>query len=316
MRPFPPLTLSTLAKHFSDESEAYQLVERLRWPRGVVCPHCGTKGEAYFLKPRNGLRKTRRGIPTYRRVWKCGACRKQFSVLVGTIFGDSHIPLSKWLLAIHMMCAGKNGVSAFELHRTLGIMHKSAWFMAQRIRHAMARPPLVNKLRGTVEADETYIGGKVRGKQGRGDNKTPVLTLVERGGEARSQAMNRLTGEDVGKVLYGHIDRGANLMTDSAAFYKTIGPQFARHEAVNHSAGEYVRGVAHVNTAENYFGQLKRSVDGTYHHVSERHLDRYLAEFDFRYNTRKMSDGDRTELAIAQSGGKRLTYNGPVSTKP
>jgi transposase-like protein len=174
------LTLSKISDHFSDEAEAYGLVERIRWPNGPVCPHCGSM-HAYYLQSKNGQRRTRTGNVTYRRLWKCADCRKQFSVLVGTIFEDSKIPLSKWLLAVHMMTSGKNGVSAHELHRDLGITYKSAWFMAHRIRYAMERPPLVDKLRGTVEADETYVGGRARGKRGRGAaNKTPVLTLVER----------------------------------------------------------------------------------------------------------------------------------------
>ncbi len=304
------LTLSEIAKHFSDEGEAYKLVERLRWANSPVCPHCGSVNHAYYLEPKEGARKTRKGAPTYRRVWKCGDCRKQFSVLVGTIFEDSHIPLAKWLLAVHLMCSDKNGVSAHELHRTLGITYRSAWFMAHRIRYAMERPPLVDKLQGIVEADETYIGGKAHGKRGRGaENKTPIVTLVERDGEARSQVMKRVTGKNIKKVLHEHVDREATLMTDQLPVYVQPSKDFASHERVDHSQGEYVRGNAHTNTAEDYFSQLKRSIDGTYHHVSEQHLHRYLAEFDYRYNARKCKDGDRTEQAIKQVAGKRLTYS-------
>lgn len=173
------LNLSTISKHFSSEEAAYELIESIRWPGGPICPHCGSVDHAYFLTPKS-VRKTSTGKKTYRRVWKCVDCRKQFSVLVGTIFEDSKIPLSKWLLAIHLLCQGKNSVSAHELHRTLDITYKSAWFMAHRIRYAMARPPLVHqlgtgaeteedtdegKLQGIIEADETYIGGKAKGKQ-------------------------------------------------------------------------------------------------------------------------------------------------------
>lgn len=305
--------ISQLAKHFSDEAEAWKLVERIRWPEGPICPHCGTIGHAYFLAPKDGPRKTRTGKESARRVWKCGACRKQFSVLVGTIFEDSRIPLSKWLMAIHMICADKNGVAAFELHRTLGITHKSAWFMAHRIRYAMARPPLVDKLQGFVEADETYIGGKARGKRGRGAaNKTPVVTLVERDGEARSQVMHTVTGENVGKVLREHMAPDATLYTDELNVYTKPGKEFAAHETVAHGQKEYSRGDVHINAAEGYFSQLKRSIDGTHHHVSERHLDRYLAEFDYRYSTRKLKDGERTEMAIRKAAGKRLRYDEPV----
>lgn len=311
------LNLSQIAKHFSDEAEAYKVVERLRWPNGPVCPHCGVIGHAYFLEPQSGARKTRTGKETYRRVWKCGACRKQFSVLVGTIFEDSKIPLSKWLLAIHLMCSGKNGVSAHELHRMLGIAYRSAWFMAHRIRYAMERPPLVDKLQGTVEADETYVGGRAHGKRGRGAaNKVPVVTLVERDGEARSQAMKHVTGENIKEVLQENVEPTARLMTDGYQVYTAAGKEFASHETVNHGAGEYVRGDVHVNKAENYFSQLKRSIDGTYHHVSERHLPRYLSEFDYRYNRRKVSDGERSEEAIRRVAGKRLRYDQPTQPEP
>ncbi len=307
--------LSQIAKHFSDEAEAWKLVERLRWPEGPICPHCGVIGRAYYLEPKDGNRKTRTGKETYRRVWKCAECRKQFSVLVGTIFEDSRIPLSKWLLAIHMMCANKNGVAAYELHRTLGITHKSAWFMAHRIREAMKLSPLVGKLQGTVEADETYIGGKAHGKRGRGAaNKVPVVTLIERDGEARSQAMHAVTGENIGEVLREHVDSQATLYTDSYQVCTKPGKEFAAHETVNHSEGEYSRGAVHTNTAEGYFSQLKCSIDGTHHHVSERHLDRYLAEFDYRYSTRKLKDGERTEQAIRRTAGRRLRYEEPADS--
>jgi len=156
------LTLSTIAKQYHDEAEAYKLIESLRWSNGPVCPHCGSINHAYFLTPKAGARKTRTGAASARRVWKCGDCRKQFSVLVGTIFEDSKIPLSKWLLAIHQLCSDKNGTAAHELHRTLGITQKSAWFMAHRIRYAMERDPLAGMLQGTVEVDETYWGGEAK----------------------------------------------------------------------------------------------------------------------------------------------------------
>lgn len=312
------LTLSTLAAHFSDEESAYLLMEATRWPQGPVCPHCGSVNRAYYLAPKSGARTTRTGKTTYRRLWKCADCRQQFSVLVGTIFEDSHIPLSKWLLAIHLLCAGKNGVSALELSRTLGIAYRSAWFMCHRIRYAMARPPLVDKLTGTVEADETYVGGRAHGKRGRGAaNKTPVFTLVERDGQARSQVMQRVTGENVGEVLRTQVESESTLMTDTFPVYTKPGQEFAEHETVDHGRKEYARTTergkrAHINTAEGFFSQLKRSIDGTHHHVSAKHLHRYLAEFDYRYNTRKVKDGTRTMQTIRQSAGKRLRYREPV----
>ncbi|HLX57948.1 MAG TPA: IS1595 family transposase [Ktedonobacteraceae bacterium] len=313
------LNLSTIAKHFSSEEAAYELIESIRWPAGPICPHCGSVDHAYFLTPENGYRTTSTGKVSYRRVWKCADCRQQFSVLVGTIFEDSKIPLSKWLLAIHLLCQGKNGVSAHELHRTLKITYKSAWFMAHRIRYAMERQPLAgmlatdDQLTGIVEADETYIGGKARGKRGRGAaNKTPVVTLVERNGEARSQVMEHVTGKNIKQTLEVQVSKDALLMTDELNVYTEAGKSFASHETVEHGKGEYVRGKAHINTAEGYFSQLKRSIDGTHHHVSAHHLHRYLGEFDYRYNTRKITDSERTQQAIQQTTGKRLMYQQPI----
>lgn len=298
-----------------DEDAAYQLVERIRWPNGPICPQCGTVDEATYLAPRNGPRKTRTGKESSRRVYQCNACRKQFSVLIGTIFEDSRIPLRKWVIALHLMAASKNGISAHELHRILELNYRTAWFMEHRIRLAMHQPPLAQKLGGVVEADETYIGGKAKGKRGRGAaNKVPVVTLVERDGEARSQAMKRVTGENIKKVLHEQIEPGATLMTDELAVYTEPGKAFAKHETVAHGQGEYSRGAVHINSAENYFSQLKRSIDGTHHHVSERHLDRYLSEYDFRYSTRKMKDGERTEQIIRRAAGKRLRYGEPART--
>lgn len=312
------LNLSTIAKQYQDEDEAYQLIERLRWPDGPVCPHCGVVGHAYFLEPKAGTRTTRIGSASFRRIWKCGDCRKQFSVLVGTIFEGSHIPLSKWLLALHMLCSDKNGVAAYELHRTLGITQKSAWLMAHRIRYAMQHMDFSMPLSGTVEADETYFGGaaenmhkadRERRIHGRGGmDKTPVFTLVQRGGEVRSQVMRPVTETTLRKALRDQVEPEATIMTDTFSGYRRVGEDFASHQTVNHQAGEYVRGDAYTNTAEGFFSQLKRSIDGTHHHVSERHLWRYLAEFDFRYNTRKAKDGERMAQAIQQSTGKRLMY--------
>lgn len=317
------ITLDYIARNFSDENEAYLFLERLRWPNGPVCPHCqGTK--AYFLQPK-GDRYTRTGHATQRRVYKCASCRKQFSVLIGTIFEGTKIPLYKWLMAIHMMCANKNGVAAYELHRTLEITNKSAWFMAHRIRKALEREPLAGMLMtGTVEVDETYIGGRPRrannaprmsmkeAARHRMDNKVPVVSLVQRGGEVRSRVMKKVTSANLGKLLHENVNPRSTLMTDGLSFYRKPGQGFTRHEAVDHSLGEYVRGDAHINTAEGYFSQLKRSIDGTHHHVSEQHLHRYLGEFDFRYNTRKLQDGERTVLAIRMAEGKRLRYRDPL----
>ncbi|MBI2304719.1 MAG: IS1595 family transposase [Chloroflexi bacterium] len=312
------LNLGTIAKRFSDEGEAYRFLESIRWPDGQVCPHCGSIGHAYFLNPKGGMRITRTGKTSARRVWKCGDCRKQFSVLIGTIFEGSHIPLFKWLLAFHMLASAKNGIAAYELHRTLHISGESAWFMAHRIRYALEAEQLFGTLTGTVEADETYFGGEAKNMhkadrerriRGRGPSgKTPVVSLVERGGRVRSQVVADVSGKTLGAVLRQRADTSAVLMTDTAGAYGEVGREFASHQTVNHSAGEYVHGDVHTNTAEGYFSQLKRSIDGTHHHVSEHHLHRYLSEFDFRYNTRKMRDGERMIKAIEQTTGKRLEY--------
>jgi transposase-like protein len=317
------LTLSKIAKQFSDEESAWLFLEEMLWLHGPICPHCGVVNYAYYLEPKNGKRVTSTGKASYRRLWECGDCHQQFSVLVGTVMERSHIPISKWLLAIHMMNAGKNGVAALELSRVLGIGYRAAWFMCHRIRFAMApQEAQQEQLSGIVEADETYIGGRAHGKRGRGAaNKTPVVTLIERDGEARSQVVTNVTGENIKAILTKHVEPEATLMTDSYPVYDKPGQEFAAHHTVDHGAKEYARtdvradGTAiraHINTAEGFFSQLKRSIDGTYHHASEHHLHRYLAEFDFRYSTHKVKDGERTVRAIRQTAGKRLRYQAPL----
>jgi transposase-like protein len=299
-------------ERFRDPLKAAEYLESIRWPGGPVCPHCGEAERKPYLLPH----KTR-------RLWKCAACRKQYTVTVDTIFEGSHVGLHKWLLAFYLLCSSKKGMSAHQLHRMLGVTYKTAWFMAHRIRYAMDQPPF-RALIGTVEADETYIGGKPRRanrktdeykkgatkKTGRGTEKTPVVVLVERGGEARSFRMANVTGAELGSLLRRNIQPSAQLRTDAFPSYKKIGREFASHEIVNH-LDEYVRGDAHTNTAENFFSILKRGIDGVYHHVSVAHLPRYLAEFDFRYNNRTangVNDAERTRKALSQVGGKRLRY--------
>lgn len=301
---------------FQDPLVAAEYLESLRWPNGPVCPHCGNDEKHYSLPHKT------------RRLWKCASCRKQFTVTVGTIFEGSHIGLHKWLLAFYLLCSSKKGMSAHQLHRMLGVTYKSAWFMAHRIRYAMEQPPFQAQLTGVVEADETYVGGKVRRSNrrqtkpldpkqpdkrmqtGRGADKTPVLALVERGGRVRSFRMANVTGESLGGAIRRHVAREAHLRTDSYPSYKKVGKEYASHETVDHNR-EYVRGDAHTNTVENFFSILKRGINGVYHHVSEAHLPRYLAEFDFRYNNRAgngIDDAERTRLALLGGEGKRLRY--------
>jgi transposase-like protein len=269
------------APYFTDPEAAREHLEAIRWPNGPVCPHCGeSERRPYPLKSKT------------RKLYKCAACRKQYTVTVGTIFEGSHIPLNKWLLAFFLLCSSKKGMSAHQLHRMLGVTYKSAWFMAHRIRYAMEQPPFAKPLTGVVEADETYVGGKERNrkrkdkqkKTGRGTDKTPVVVLVERGGEARSFRMANVTGLELKGAIRRNVAKDARIMTDSFKSYRGLHKEFASHEYVSHSDGEYARGEVHTNTAENYFSILKRGIDGTYHHISEAHLPRYLAEFDFRYN--------------------------------
>ncbi len=308
------LDLSKLAKYFSDEDAARALLEEMRWGKdGAVCPHCGGD-QPYKITPKEGS-KTRKGL------YKCRACRKQFTVTVGTVFEDSHIPLSKWMLAIHLLASSKKGMSAHQFHRMLGISYKGAWFMAHRLRYAMAEGPLVELMKGTVEIDETYVGGKPRyrgnSKRGRSaldSNKTPVVALVERGsGRVRAFPVVRVTAQTLGKAIEAQVAHNATLMTDEFAPYKAVASDLERkHVVVNHSKSEYVRGEAHTNTVEGFFSLLKRGINGTFHHVSREHLSRYCDEFAFRYENRKTTDGARAGLLVKGAEGKRLTYKQPA----
>ncbi len=302
--------LMTLVEKYGDEKKAREFLEALRWPHGPICPHCGVVDRAYRLTPRPGS-KTRAGL------WKCRDCRKPFSVTVGTVMEDSHIKLSKWVIAIHLLAASKKGMSAHQLHRMLGISYKAAWFLAHRIRYAMS-PSQHDKLRGTVEVDETYIGGKVTnrlrrmGKSGRGPkDKLPVVALVERGGRVRSIVMPKVTGVNLRGAIREHVAASARIMTDDLQAYKGLNRRFRSHETVNHSRDEYVRGQVHTNTVEGFFSILKRGINGVYHHVGQYHLGRYLAEFDFRHNHRMAlgySDGERARLIVRAVAGKRLMF--------
>jgi transposase-like protein len=299
--------MDTLSEaHFTDENAARDYLEQLRWGGERTCPHCGTVGRSYETKK----------LGRYR----CGApeCRKDFTVTTGTVMESSHIALHKWLQGFYLMSSSKKGISAHQLHRSLRVTYKSAWFMAHRIREAMRAGGLA-PMGGegkVVEIDETVIGrleGSPKHKyRGYGQQwRNNVLTLVERGGAARSFHVDGVTKGNLLPVIRANISRESFLMTDELRSYQKLGEEFARHEAVNHGADEYVRGTITTNTVEGYFSIFKRGMKGVYQHCKERHLHRYLAEFDFRYSHRVAlgySDTARTALAIKGAEGKRLTY--------
>lgn len=299
--------------YFQDESAAFEYLESVLWPNGPVCPHCGGVDRISKIKP-NPEKRVRLGLH------KCGQCKKQFTVRVGTVFEASKIELHKWLQAVYLMCASKKGISAHQLHRILEVTYKSAWFMAHRIREAMRSGDLVpfGGGGGAVEADETFIGNdrSVKPKyekRGRGyAHKHKVLALIDREtGKARTMVIDDLKRATIEPIVRENIAREARLMTDEASHYERVGREFAEHGVVLHGAGEYGRGDAHTNTAEGYFSIFKRGMKGVYQHCAKRHLHRYVAEFEFRYNHRfKLGIDDRQRAVAALTGatGKRLLY--------
>jgi transposase-like protein len=293
------------AKALQNEAAAYAWVEARVWPEGPVCPHCG--GVERISKMQG--KATRIGL------YKCYQCRKQFTVKVGTVFEDSHIPMNLWLQAMYLLCSSKKGISSNQLHRTLGVTLKTAWFMSHRIREAMRDGSLAPMGGGgkTVEVDETYIG-RVAGvpkPHGGSSHKNVVLTLVERGGSARSFHVDSVSIADLKPIIHANVARETAMMTDQGASYPEIGAYFASHKTVNHAKEEYVRGDVHTNTVEGYYSIFKRGMKGVYQHCKEKHLHRYLSEFDFRYSNRirlGVDDIERTERAVKGIVGKRLTY--------
>jgi transposase-like protein len=296
---------------FNDEEEARAALEAIRWPDGPACPHCGTVGDK-IAKVEGKKQSHRPGL------YYCNNCTGTFTVTVGTVFERSKVPLTKWWLAAHLLNSSKRGVSAHKIHRTLGVSYKTAWFMMHRLREAMRELSPTGSLGGegkTVEIDETYTGGKDKNRhknkrQGRGGmDKEIAFALVERSGKVRSHHVPSVSAITLRPILKGQIDAATMVMSDDGG--ARLGREFAKSATVNHSIGEFVRGDAHTNTIEGYFSILKRGIDGVYHHVSAQHLKRYLAEFDFRYNTRMslgVTDGERAALAMKGIEGKRLTY--------
>jgi transposase-like protein len=305
-----------------DDDAAREYLEKLFWPEGVTCPHCGvvrdgivpvkaTSARKKPLKPGQKHRPARKGV------YHCNSCSQQFTVTVGTVMESSHIPLRKWVHAFHMMCASKKGASAHQLFREIGVTYKSAWFMEHRIREAMRAGGLAPPMGGQgkiVEADETFIGNLPDVAQAAGgySHKMAVLTLVERGGGARSFHIPTARASTVMPIIYDNIaDERTRVMTDDAGYYGDHIRRYYRHQTVNHAQKEWARGDAHTNTVEGYFSIFKRGMKGVYQHCSEKHLHRYLAEFDFRYSNRSklgVEDMERMDRALKGSKGKRLKY--------
>ena len=321
------ISLPRITTEVTTEAEAYLYLERLRWADGVVCPHCGGTGRCFYLNPDNGVsRKTRTGSRSQRRVWKCGDCRRQFSVLTGTIFHGTKISVRTWLMVIFEMCSAKNGISAREIERKYELTAKTAWFMCHRIREAMKRQPLAGLLSGTVASDETWVGGKPSNQSkkqraprrgwngsvaGGHTDKPAVMALVDtKTGEVRSRVVPDVKGATLRAAIADNVEMGSTtLITDEWKGYKVVSGEMKGHETVNHSRDEYVNKHGYTtNQVEAYFGQLKRSVDGTFHHVSREHLERYLAQFDFLRSQCKDTDTQRMLTVVDNAAGRRLTY--------
>lgn len=322
------INLASLSQLFVNEDAARAFLESKLWPNGPVCPHCAC-AEIYALTPKA---ESPKGKHVRKGVYKCKACRKQFTVRIGTIFEESKVPLCKWLMAIHLMTSSKKGVSSHQIARELGITQKSAWFVNHRIREAMKCEPLAGMLSGVVEADETFVGGKPANKslskrkayrearkaQGKGsggmqvDDKTPVVVLVERDGRARARPVERVSTEGLREAFKDTVSKEAVLHTDGWPAYDRIGVEYAGHESVSHLDGIYAKDGVHVNSAESFFALLKRGHYGIFHHYSKKHLHRYCTEFSFRWDHRKVTDGERMVAAIKGAEGKRLKYREPA----
>jgi transposase-like protein len=301
---------------FHDEAAARAMIEGVRWPNGPVCPHCGEAARRYATKKEGR--------------WRCGSpeCRKDYSVTNGTVMESSHIPLTQWLMAFYLLSSSKKGISSLQLQRALGCTYKSAWFLSHRVRKAMESGGLLAPMGGPgkiVEADETYHGKKANpqpsknrrgapylksGKSG-GADKRQIVSLVERGGVVRSFHVASTDKFEVGRIVRNNVAKESRLHTDESRLYVEVGKEFKAHETVNHGAKEYARGDVTTNSAEGFFGLFKRGFNGIYQHCAEKHLHRYLSEYDFRYNHRialGVDDMQRTIAAVKGAEGKRLTY--------
>ena len=306
------LNLLTLAQEYNDEDKARALLESILWPHGPVCPHCKNDGKAKTiskLNPKPGSKSAVR-----KGVYFCGACRKQFTVTVKTVFESSHVKIQTWVMAWFLICSSKKGMSALQLHRMLGVSYKTAWFMAHRIRHAMgADLKTAEPLDNVCEADETFCHTFENTQQ-----KACVALVVERGGEARTRVIASVTAKNVGSLLHESVSKTATVNTDEHPAYKIPAKEYKQHDCVNHGRFEYARHnpdgtVSHINTCESFFALLKRGIFGAWHCVSREHLPKYANEFELRWNTRFLTDGARLVKSMPMIEGKRLMYRQPAN---
>lgn len=302
---------------FTDERKAREYFEATRWPNGPTCPHCGNaNGSRIYNITANVPHGVREGLHS------CQDCHGQFTVMTGSVMESSHLPLTKWAVAFRLMSGAKKGISALQMHRTIGVSYKTAWFMCMRIREAM-RGTLDDKLGGAgkiVEADETYVGGKPRkgtdGQKTKKDRKTPVAILVERGGRARATVMEWPIDGAIKRNVVASVEKGTHIHSDEHRAYRGIEHLIeGQHSAVVHQLEEFARDGVHSNTAESWNALLKRSIVGSFHHVSREHLSRYCDEVSFRWDRREIDDTARTAEAIKGGEGKRLTYRRPRGTQ-
>jgi len=293
--------LTDLNKQFPNETDCIRFLASVRWGDKPVCPHCGKSRKIYVVA---------KG-----KLFKCADCRKQFSVRVGTIFEDSALPLTKWFMAIYLLMAHRKGISSMQLHRDIGVTQKTAWFMLHRIRFAVRTKSFEKKLKGTVEADETFVGGEEKNKHfdkqlkhGRGaTGKIPIFGIAQRGGIVAAQTVERVNKKTLDSILKSQVSPDATIMTDDWSGYEDLNIDFLHHYSVNHSKKEYVRGRVHTNRIESFWAILKRGIFGIYHQVSKKHLDKYVDEFEFRFNSKDIDDNKRFALMLDSCSG-RMTY--------
>lgn len=303
------LTLIQLFDRFDTDEKARKHLEGIRWKNGIVCPHCQCADQTKFTERKaNPQKKVRAGLRF------CLSCKKQFTVTIGTIFEDSHIPLRKWLIAWYLICSSKKGISSLQLQRNLELgSYRSALFMAHRIRYALKDSVFTHKLSGVIEADEAFIGGRAEGKGtgGTAGGKIPVIAMLQRGGEVRSQVLPSISGQTLRQAIKDNVMICSEVHTDANYAYRALEPKYT-HKSVKHCANEFSRhelnGVVTTNSVESFFSLLKRGVVGTFHHISPKYLPLYLAEFDHRHNCRKTTDGERTDRGLLKVEGKRLMY--------